>query len=76
MCVLTSILKDGKKIVSRGECIGTVANEIKQLGGLTYSPVFIPEGYNVPMSELSAEEYKKAHNHRDKAFSKLLEELK
>ena len=75
VCVLTSFLKDGTKIVSRGECNGKIAKQIKRLGGLTYSPVFIPDGYDVPMSELSAEEYEKAHNHRDKAFSKLLKEI-
>ena len=69
-------MKDGTKIVSRGECLGTVAKEVKKLGGLTYSPVFIPEGYTVPMSELTAEEYEKAHNHRDKAFVNLLKQLK
>ena len=75
VCVLTSFLKDGTKIVSRGECNGTIAKQIKRLGGLTYSPVFIPDGYSVPMSELSAEEYEKAHNHRDKAFSQLLKQI-
>jgi XTP/dITP diphosphohydrolase len=75
VCVLTSFLKDGTKIVSRGECTGRIAKEIKRLGGLTYSPVFIPDGYDVPMSELSAEEYENAHNHRDKAFSKLLKQI-
>lgn len=76
VCVLTSFLKDGAKIVSKGECEGTIAKEIKNLGGLTYSPIFIPNGYKVPMSELSAEEYEKAHNHRDKAFSQLLSKIK
>lgn len=75
VCVLTSFLKNGVKIVSRGECNGKIAKEIKKLGGLTYSPVFIPDGYDVPMSELSAEEYENAHNHRDKAFSQLLEQI-
>ena len=75
VCVLTSFLKDGTKIVSRGECNGKIAKKIKKLGGLTYSPVFIPDGYEVPMSELSAKEYEKAHNHRDKAFSQLLERI-
>jgi len=76
ICVLTSFLKDETKIVSKGECKGTIAKQIKKLGGLTYSPVFIPDGYTVPMSELSAEEYEKAHNHRDKAFSQLLAQIK
>ena len=75
VCVLTSFLKDGTQIVSRGECNGKIAKEIKKLGGLTYSPVFIPDGYDVPMAELTAEEYEKAHNHRDKAFSQLLAQI-
>lgn len=76
VCVLTTFLKDGTKIVSRGECHGTIVKEIKKLGGLTYSPVFIPEGYDVPLLELSAEKYEDAHNHRDKAFVQLLEQIK
>lgn len=75
VCVLTSFLKDGTKIISRGECNGKIAKQIKRLGGLTYSPVFIPDGYDVPMSELSAEEYENAHNHREKAFSELLKQI-
>ena len=76
VCVLTGFLKDGTKIFSRGECQGRIALNIKKLGGLTYSPVFIPNGYDVPMSELSAVEYEKAHNHRALAFSQLLDEVK
>ena len=38
VCVLTSFLKDGTKIVSRRECNGKIAKEIKKLGELTYSP--------------------------------------
>lgn len=75
VCVLTSFFKDGTKIVSKGECHGKIAKEIKRLGGLTYSPVFIPDGFKVPMSELSAEEYENAHNHRDRAFSQLLSQI-
>ena len=75
VCVLTSFLKDGRKIVSKGECNGKIAKTVTKLGGLTYSPVFIPDGYEVPMSELNAEEYEKAHNHRDKAFVELLSQI-
>lgn len=76
VCVLTSFLKDGTKIVSRGECLGKIAKEVKQLGGLTYSPVFIPNGYDIPMSELSAEEYENAHNHRELAFAQMLRKMR
>lgn len=75
VCVLTSYFKDGTEIVSRGECLGTIAKEVKKLGGLTYSPIFIPNGYDVPMSELSAEDYEKVHNHREVAFCNLLKNI-
>lgn len=75
VCVLTTINKEGKLIVSRGECKGKIATKIIKLGGLTFSPIFIPNGFNIPMSELSAEEYEKAGNHRNLAFKKLLEDL-
>lgn len=76
VCVLTAITKEGNVIVSRGECFGKIAIKPVKLGGLTYSPIFIPNGFDVPMSELNASEYKSAHNHRDLAFKKLLEKLK
>ena len=75
ICVLTSFLKDGTKIVSKGECKGIVTEKLGKLGGLTYSPAFIPEGYDVPMSDLPAEEYEKAHNHREKAFTDLMNQI-
>lgn len=76
VCVLTAITSTGKIIVARGECKGRIADKPIRLGGLTYSPIFIPEGFDIPMSEINAEEYKDAHNHRDLAFKKLLDEFK
>lgn len=76
VCVLTSYLKDGKKIVTKGICKGKIAERFNKLGGLTYSPIFIPENFDVPMSELNAEEYQKAHNHREIAFANLIKKLK
>ena len=75
VCVLTAILPNDEIIVAKGVTKGSIAEEIGTMGGLTFCPVFIPEGYDVPMSELSAEEYENAHNHRDKAFSQLLEQI-
>lgn len=76
VCVLTAVTNSGKIIAVRGECKGKIAKEVPMLGGLTYSPIFIPEGFEVPMSSLNVKEYEKAHNHRDLAFKKLLAELK
>lgn len=76
VCVLTAILENGEKIVARGECKGFIAKEYNMLGGLTYAPIFIPEGFTKPMIEMDEEEYSKSHNHREKAIKILLEEFK
>ena len=76
VCVLTAILPNGEKLVSRGECKGTLATEVKEYAGLTYTPVFIPEGFDKPMLELNDEEMLKVHNHRDVAMNNLMEKLK
>lgn len=75
VCVLTSILKDGTKIVARGETKGKIALKPGSMGKLTYGPVFMPDEFHGKvMNELSANELK--HTHREKALIELLKELK
>jgi XTP/dITP diphosphohydrolase len=76
VCVLSGILKDGRKIVKRGETKGHIAYSISKLGGLTYNPVFIPNGFDKTIIEMEDEEFKKVHNHRMSALEDLLKELK
>lgn len=76
VCVLTAILPNGEKIVARGECKGTIALEHGTLGGLTYGPVFIPEGFDKPMGDMEEEEYASVHNHRDLAMNELMQKFK
>ena len=76
VCVLTAILPDGENIIARGECKGTVAKTPGKLGGLTYIPIFIPEGFKKPLSDLDEKTYEATHNHRDLAVKKLAKELK
>ncbi len=76
VCVLTAIVLDtNEKIVSRGESLGYIAKEHGKLGGLTYGPIFIPQGFELPMSDMEEETYAKMHNHRDLALKKLISEL-
>ncbi len=75
VCVLTAILPDGEKIVARGECKGTVAKTPGQLGGLTYVPIFIPEGFDKPLSDLDEKTFEATHNHRDLALKQLIKEF-
>lgn len=76
VCVLTAILPDGEKFVSRGECKGTIALNHGKIGGLTYGPIFIPFGFNKPMGDMDEEEYASVHNHRDLAMEELVKKFK
>ena len=76
VCVLTAILENGEKVVARGECKGTIAKKHGILGGLTYGPIFIPEGFDKPMSDMDEEEYAESHNHREKAMIEIIRRLK
>lgn len=76
VCVLTAILQDGEKIVARGECKGKVAKSMGKLGGLTYIPIFIPNGFDKPLSDLDEKTFESTHNHRDLAVKQLIEEFK
>ena len=73
-CALTAILPNGKIIKTIGETIGTVLEKPGTMGKLTYSPVFVPEGFNIPMSEIDDKDLGKTH--REKAFLELIEILK
>jgi XTP/dITP diphosphohydrolase len=74
--VLTAVLQTGEKIVARGECKGTIALKPGKLGGLTYGPVFIPDGFDKPMSDMDEEEFRSVHNHRDLAMNEIVKKLK
>lgn len=75
VCVLTASLPNGEYIVSRGAVRGKVAIELGTLGGLTYEPAFIPDGFDKPMSEMSLEEFARVKNHRDIAMINLFTKL-
>lgn len=74
--VLTAILPDGEKIVARGECKGSIALEPGKMGGLTYGPIFVPDGFDKPMNDMEEEEFRRVHNHRDLAMNEIVKKLK
>lgn len=73
-CVLTAILKNGEKIVSKGVTSGKIALKPGSMGKLTFGPIFIPEGFNRVMNDLTEEEI--GHTHRQKAWKELLKKIK
>lgn len=74
VCVLTLIFEDGERKVYKGVTRGKIAKECGTMGKLTYMPVFIPEGCQRVMTELSEEDIK--NTHRQKAWINLIEDLK
>ena len=74
VCVLTVIMPDGEKFVCRGETKGKIAKKYSKLEMLTYSPIFIPEGFNRTMNELTPEEL--GDTHREKALMQLIKIIK
>ena len=73
VCVLTALLPSGEVIVAKGITRGRIAEEIGMMGGLTFCPVFIPEGSDRVMNDMSDEE--KEQTHREKAFKELIKKL-
>ena len=74
VCVLTLMMPDGKVKVVRGETLGKIVKTPGPLGKLTYGPIFIPNGFDKTMNELTDEEL--GTTHREKALNKILEYLK
>lgn len=75
VCVLTASLPNEELIVARGETKGTVPLKLGKLTGLTYSPAFVPDGFDKPMSEMSTEEFAKVKSHRDIAMINIFNKL-
>ena len=74
VCVLTAIFPDRNIKAYRGETKGTIAMKPGTMGKLTYGPVFIPEGFNKVINDLSDEEL--GTTHREKALLELLRDIK
>ena len=69
VCTITCAFPDGKVISARGECRGKIALEPAGSGGFGYDPVFIADGYNKTMAELTSYE-KNTVSHRGAALKK------
>jgi XTP/dITP diphosphohydrolase len=65
---------DGREVHAEGVCEGTLARKPRGAGGFGYDPVFVPEGWDATMAELSAGE-KDRISHRGRAFRALKEVL-
>jgi XTP/dITP diphosphohydrolase len=70
-CALVSV---SGEVVVRGEWRGSIAREPRGDGGFGYDPVFLPEGHDRTVAQLTPEE-KDAVSHRGRALRLLLPAL-
>ncbi|MDD3436894.1 MAG: RdgB/HAM1 family non-canonical purine NTP pyrophosphatase [Candidatus Gastranaerophilales bacterium] len=76
VCAMVLLDKNGDVIFSdKGECFGKIGFEAKGQNGFGYDPVFIVDGNNLTMAELSAEEKNKI-SHRAAALNKVINFLR
>ena len=69
-CIAACAWPDGRHRWAEGECEGLLILEPRGSGGFGYDPVFVPQGGDRTMSELSPER-KNAISHRGRAFGAL-----
>lgn len=73
VCCMTLVDKDGQVMhTTRGECHGQIIKERKGVNGFGYDPVFLPDGFDITLAEMS-EEGKNEISHRGRALTKMLE---
>jgi len=70
ICVLAISVPGEKTTFSTGYCEGEIASTQAGLNGFGYDPIFVPEGYNMTMAQLSATE-KNLISHRKNAIAQL-----
>jgi XTP/dITP diphosphohydrolase len=66
-CVAAIAFPDGRELHAEGTCEGTLEAKRRGAGGFGYDPVFVPEGWDETMAELTAEQ-KDRISHRGRAF--------
>ncbi|NCB51851.1 MAG: RdgB/HAM1 family non-canonical purine NTP pyrophosphatase [Clostridia bacterium] len=69
------VFPNGDVLRARGTCEGVIARDMRGENGFGYDALFIPEGYDKTMAELSADE-KNAISHRGRALRKFADELR
>jgi len=75
VCTIVCAYPDGDLLTAGGECPGVITNAPCGLNGFGYDPVFLPDGMDKTMAELTSDE-KNVISHRGKALRSFSELLK
>ncbi|MBQ8497307.1 MAG: RdgB/HAM1 family non-canonical purine NTP pyrophosphatase [Clostridia bacterium] len=67
--VIACVFPDGRELVARGECPGTMLFDYRGNGGFGYDPLFLYEPMGKTFAEMNAEE-KNSISHRARAMEK------
>lgn len=67
-CLILFLNERGNEEIYEGRCYGQISRKPTGDNGFGYDPVFIPDGFNVSMAQLS-EDDKNAISHRGRAMS-------
>jgi XTP/dITP diphosphohydrolase len=74
-CATVFAAPGGDELLAEGVCEGRIAREAAGTGGFGYDPIFIPEGQECTMAQLTADE-KHAISHRGRALRRLAKLLR
>ncbi|MCB2154109.1 RdgB/HAM1 family non-canonical purine NTP pyrophosphatase [bacterium] len=74
VCAAVLVGPDGAEIIRRGFLNGRIATEARGEGGFGYDPIFVPEGEERHLAELSEDE-KNEISHRGRAMRSIREEI-
>lgn len=76
VCAMTLVDEFGNILdKENGECYGKITNIPSGINGFGYDPIFLVDGYNVTMADMS-EELKNTISHRSIALNKILNYIK
>ena len=69
VCDIACVFPDGRELVARGECPGTMLFDYRGNGGFGYDPLFLYEPMDKTFAQMNAEE-KNSISHRARAMAK------
>ena len=70
VCAAALAFPGGQEYVVEGELFGNITTETRGSGGFGYDPVFVPDGYDRTLAEMSPDD-KNEISHRRRAFEKM-----